>query len=95
MADATDIESKISQAVTAQEAGDYTTALTFLRSARLLMAAVPESNFGGAGLKYSTADITAMIRDLEQLAQRSRSSNGMKVRRTKVRYVTPADEDDL
>jgi hypothetical protein len=92
MPDASDIESKISQAVTAQEAGDYATALTYLRSARMLMASVPEAGFGGATIRYSLADLDSMIRDME--VQRRRAAGAGQVRRTRVYYKPVEGEDE-
>lgn len=66
------IQTKIEEAVTAQEAGDYATALTKLRSARMLRMALPSSvQHGDERIEYAVADIDLMIRDLESASAAS------------------------
>jgi hypothetical protein len=61
------ITEKISLAVQAQEARDYETALTYLRSARMLTIGRPSNmQKGSAIVEYSTADIDSMIADIKQ-----------------------------
>lgn len=63
------ISEKVSLAVQAQEVRDYATALTYLRSARMLTIGRPSTiQKGSAIVEYSTADIDSMITDIKQAA---------------------------
>jgi hypothetical protein len=63
-----DIRSKFELAALAQEAGNYAQALAYVRSARMLITAVPKLQHGEEKIEYNLADIDLMIRDLEGLA---------------------------
>ncbi len=89
MALADDIRTKVQESVTAQEAGDYTTALSKLRSARILMAGLPKrSKHGENELEFDQAAIDGMIDHLTRLEA---TAKGVKV--TKVTYAQPAPTD--
>lgn len=75
-----DVQSAISAAATAQEAGDYATALTQLRSARMHMHALPDIEKDGESLTWDRK-IDSLIADI-QSAQSSASG----IRTTKLRY---------
>lgn len=69
MAFAADIRTKVSEAVTAQEAGDYDTALAKLRSARMLLAGLPKrSKHGENEMEFDVAQLDQMIKDLQSQA---------------------------
>ena len=72
------IQTKIEAAVTAQEAGDYATALKNLRSAKLLLSGLPNIQSGDANIGWDRASIDSMIAELEQLrhAAAAESSDG-------------------
>jgi hypothetical protein len=85
-----DIDTKIAQAVAAHEAGDTTTALLKLRSARMLMTGLPDmTRAGGAGMRWDRAAVDAMIADLEQ----SRAA-GLGIQTTKIRYKRVGCDDE-
>lgn len=82
-----DINTKVQLAVTAQESGDYTSALAYLRSAQMLMAGLPNTSAEGESLTWNNAAIAAMVAKLEQLqAANLAASGGLGLRRTKIKY---------
>jgi len=86
---ATSINTKITAAVAAQESGDYESALSYLRSAKMLLAALPDSVHEERELTWDRTAIDAAIRDLEML--RGATSG---IRRTTVTYAaTDADDE--
>lgn len=85
-----DINTKVSLAVTAQESGDYAGALTYLRSAQMLMAGLPNTTSDGESLNWDRAGIAAMVAKLEQLqAANLAATGGLGLRRTKIVYQRP------
>lgn len=87
---ATAVNTKVNLAVAAQESGDYASALTYLRSAQILLSAMPDSTGpGGSGMQYDRTSIDRMITALTKLnnASAARASGG--IRRTKIEYVNP------
>jgi hypothetical protein len=80
----TQINAKVAEAVAAQEAGDYQTALTKLRSAKMLISSTPDARHGEGMLQWERTSIDSMIRDLTR--QLSASAG---IRRTKVVYKRP------
>jgi hypothetical protein len=89
MATIAQINAKVDAAVAAQEEGDYATALAYLRSARMMLAAKPDSGSAGESLRWDRPAIEAMIRDL---AKARNASAG--IQRGKVEYLpTPADDE--
>ena len=91
MALADDIRTKVQESVTAQEAGDYTTALSKLRSARILMAGLPKrSKHGENELEFDQAAIDRMI---DHLVRLEAMAKGIQV--TKVTFAKPTATDAL
>lgn len=83
-----DVNTKVAAAVAAHEGGDTATALLYLRSARMLLAGLPDVTKGDRSLRYDRASIDNMIQDLEREAARPAvGSRG--VRYTKVKYRQP------
>jgi hypothetical protein len=86
---AADINAKVQAAITAQEAGDYNTALTYLRSAQALLAVEPDATTSrGSSLSYDRAAIASLIQQMTRLRNASRG-----IQRTKINYVNPCDDD--
>ena len=84
------INTKVSEAVTAHEAGDIDTALTKLRSARMLLNAKPNSTGpDGSKLEWDRRDIDLMIKDLEKEKSKSLAAASGGIQRTKTNYVNP------
>jgi hypothetical protein len=95
MSTITDINTKVLEAVAANEIGDYATALTKLRSARMLLAGVPDTRSGNDGLTWDRASIDAMMTEIQQQQTRARrETGGNRVRRTNITYRRPDAEDD-
>jgi len=65
---AADIETKIREAVTANEASDYDTAATKLRSAIMLMAGHPRIKFEDSETEYVRDELVAMLKDIQNNA---------------------------
>ena len=82
----TDINTYVAAAVAANEAGDIDTALSKLRSARMLLVGVPDSaSFEGVSLRWDRSSIDAMIVDLQKQQTSATVSRGG-IRRTSVIY---------
>jgi hypothetical protein len=64
---ATDIQGKIASAIAASEAGDYTTAVQKLRSAKMLMAAIPAVQHAEERIEYNQTALDKMITDFQKL----------------------------
>ena len=76
---AADIETKIKEAVTANEASDFDVAETKLRSAILLMAGHPKIKFEDSETEYLREDLVAMLKEIQTKAssvKASRKSSG-------------------
>ena len=74
---AQDIESKIREAVAANELLDYATAENKLRSAIMLMAGHPRIKFEESETEYVRDDLVAMLKDIERKrVQQSAKNNG-------------------
>ena len=82
---AAEIKTKIDEAVAANEAGDFATALTKLRSARLLLVATPDARQGEDELKWRS-DIDALMKSIEA---EKRASVG--ITRKKIVHARPTD----
>jgi pyruvate kinase len=77
-----DINSKVAEAIAANESGDYATALTKLRSAQMLLAATPNATgHDGVGLQWDRQAIASMIAEVSRQAS---ASGG--IQRTRVTY---------
>lgn len=87
MALADDVRTKVQEAVTAQEAGDYATALSKLRSARMLLAGLPKrSKHGEHELEFDVGSLDQMINELQK---QNTAAEGVKV--SKLTYQQPTD----
>lgn len=88
MSRASEINTKIDDAVTYIEAENWSAARTKLIAAQALMASVPESQFDGAMLRYrdTITDLLAQVK-----AQQGR---GLGVQRTKLSFAPVLEEDD-
>lgn len=60
------INTKVTEAVTAQESGDWDTALSKLRSAAILLAGKPDTDFDGEKLLWDREAIMNMIEELKR-----------------------------
>jgi hypothetical protein len=90
-----DINSKISEAVAAQEAGDYATALTKLRSAKMLLAGISDQRDAmGNEMKWDRAAIDKMIADLQAQQSATLAPGKGAIRRTKIVYKRVRNETD-
>jgi len=79
------INTKVTAAIAASEAGDYATALTMLASAKALLAAMPDRQIGdGVTLTWDRAAIDSL---LVHFQQRSNAATG--ITRTKITYTRP------
>lgn len=86
------INTRCAVAAAAIDAGDFATALSNLRSARVLMAALPDSSKGDTSLRWDRASIDRMIADLtQQQTQTTMRSRG--IRRTSINYKNPSSDD--
>jgi hypothetical protein len=88
-----DINTKVAEAIAANEAGDTSTALLKLRSARMLLAGLPDSTAGDTSLRWDRSSIDAMIKDLQQ-QQTSASVSANGIRTTRIRYKRTRSSDD-
>lgn len=98
MSTITTINEKVAAAVTAIEAGEFSTALTKLRAAKALLSAVPNSRQGDLELEWDRRAIDSLIEDVEsQLATTDTGvdPNGLGggVQRTTVTYVRRPSSD--
>ena len=96
MSDINDVNTKVDEAIAAHEAGDVETALRKLRSARMLLVAIPDSSTpDGGSLRFDRASIESMITDLQGEKNAASIASAGGIRRSKVRYKrTDADEED-
>jgi len=79
------INTKVTEAVAAWESGDTATALSKLRSAKMLLAGIPDTDAAdGLGLTWDRAAIDSLIADIKQ----SRAA-AVGVQRTKITYTGP------
>ena len=62
------INTKVSEAIDAQEAGDFATALSKLRSAKMLLAAKPDTKFSDEELVWNRDSIDAAIAEIRRAA---------------------------
>jgi len=84
-----DINSKISEAISAQESGDYATAIIKLRSAQMLMAGMPDAGSDGEQLRWDRAAIDRMLSELQR--QQS-ASGGLRFTKIKFKRASSCDE---
>lgn len=90
---ASDINTKVQQAITAQEAGDYAAALTYLRSAKILLAATPDATTSrGSSLTWDRTSIDQMITQLTALNNAAKARRAGGPQRTKINYVNPCED---
>jgi hypothetical protein len=66
------INTKVTEAITAQEGGDFDTALTKLRSAAMLIAAKPDTDFDGEKLLWDREQIRLLINEIRRAKSGSR-----------------------
>jgi hypothetical protein len=73
------VRTKISEAVDANEAADYATAITKLRSAQMLLAAIPtRSRQGESEVAFEQERVAALLTELTKQA-----AAGQSIQRTK------------
>jgi hypothetical protein len=68
------VQAKIDEAVTAQEAGDFATAITKIRSAKLLLAGMPtRSRQGESEIAFEREQLDSLLAELtrQQVASQS------------------------
>lgn len=82
-----DINTRVAAAVTAMDAGDWTTAETKLLGAQALMAALPNGGHGEETLNWNPNG----LRDLLMQVRMKRGA-GLKIQRTKIQRVAVDDD---
>lgn len=87
---ATQIDTKVAAAVTAMEAGDYSTALVKLLGAKALLSSLPSrSAKNGTELEYDAAAIDSLILEVKRMRG---ASHGVVM--TPVEYARTPNTDD-
>ena len=77
MATLSEIQTRVSEAVTALDGGDYAEALRLCRGAAMLLAVVPNSEFQGEKMEFDREAIKNQIAELSRAAQAAAfASNG-------------------
>lgn len=66
MSVAAQINTKVSEAITASEGGDFDTALVKLRSAKMLLASLPNSKTAETELEWDRAALDSLIADFKR-----------------------------
>lgn len=90
MATIAEIHTKVAEAVTAQEAGDFATAIAKLRSAKALLSVMPSSSSKeGAEVQFNAESLDSLIADLT----RARAAAGG-VRNTLVEFTNSPPDDE-
>lgn len=69
MATLSEIQTRISEAVTALDGGEYAEALRLCRGAAMLLAVVPNSEFQGEKMEFDREALKNQIAELKQAAQ--------------------------
>lgn len=82
------VQQKVTAAVAASESGDHATAITYLLSAKMLLAAMPNAAKEGASLQWDRASIDSLIADL-----RRQQTAALGVRRTNIVYRNRSCDD--
>ena len=80
----TDLETKITEGLNAQEAGNYTLALAKFRSAKAIIASKPNLNIRARGQSWNASAIDMLIVEMKQAASAS-----VGIQRQKVRWGGP------
>lgn len=84
-----EINSKVAEAIAANEAGDPATALTKLRSAHMMIAALPNATGpDGVSLQWDRAAVLSLIAQVQ--AQQGAAGG---IRRTKISYRRTRSDD--
>ena len=86
---ASEVNTKVAEAVTANEAGDFSTALTKLRSAKMLLIAMPDAKKGGddgVELRWNREAIDSLIVQMQQQVGQTAG-----IRRTKFGHKRATD----
>jgi len=84
-----EINSKVAEAVTLQEAGDYAGAVVKVRSALLLLAALPDSRQQDAELRWKPEGLQHLLTHLQRLA-----TAAVGIGKTPIEYTRPDIETD-
>lgn len=85
-----DLNAKMALAISAQESGDYATALTYLRSAKMLLIQLPDSAGPiGISTQWDRTAIDSLISEATRLLAGRRG-----IQRTKVNRVLPDSDCD-
>lgn len=82
---ASELSTLIDAAVAANEAGNFATALSKLRSAPMTLMKMPDRRAGEHEMRWRMSDIESMIANLKQA-----DAAKIGVRTTKITYVKPA-----
>lgn len=90
MSVAAQINTKVAEAITASEAGDFDTALVKLRSAKMLLASLPNSKTEETELEWDRLALDSLIADFKREAT---AAHGIAV--TKYSYERIPDTDDF
>lgn len=84
------INTKVDEAITLQEAGDYAGAAVKLRSALLIMGALPDSSKEGVDMRWKPETLQAMLKEFQRLSQ---AASGFS--QTLVEYTRTGADDDF
>lgn len=76
----TELETKISEGITAQEAGNYALALVKFRSAKALIASKPNLNIRARGQSWNASAIDMLIAEMKQALAMSTGIQRQKVK---------------
>ncbi len=90
MPTAASIDSKVSEAVTAIESGDWDTAMTKLIAAEALLAVKPDTRNGRTEIEYSEQRIRNLMVTVRRQQNAAKFAAGG-IQRTNVKYAAPAD----
>jgi hypothetical protein len=89
-----EINTAMNAAIAAQESGDYSTALTKVRSVKMMLVAKPDSEFEREKLIWDREAIDVLYAELKQLAAAQSGSTRSKIQQIPVRRQTSYLDDD-
>jgi hypothetical protein len=89
-----EINTAMNAAIAAQESGDYATALTKVRSVKMMLVAKPDSEFEREKLIWDREAIDVLYAELKQLAGAQTGSTRSKIQQIPVRRQTSYLDDD-
>lgn len=90
IATAAEIDSKVDEAVTAIESGDFSTALTKLLSAKALLSGKPDTRGRTTEMRYDRRSIDSLITDVRKQQTASQAA-ALGIQSTNIKYVPTTD----